>query len=214
MTLCDDRSIPPQHQKCLLLTARPVKSALGASINASIALVGAAVRGIVASISKATVTNGDRCERLGKNCVSSVSVRKSTSRRARGSRTTQIEHLENKIEDLVTLLRNQTPERSSTHVALDAIGVKTPTTNTHSPYYENVAHDPPAGAVGGNTTLYASGMASVSSTKPIDQVLSVSNVLPVFNFDKPSNLQSHAEPSPLQAEVGLTKSLIFCIVSI
>ena len=209
-----DRSIPSQHQECLLLTARPVKSALGASIDASIALMGAAVRGIMTGISKATVTDGDRCQRLGKDCVSSVSVRKLTSRRAPGSRTTQIEHLEKKIEDLVTLLRNQTPEKSKTHAALDAIGVRTPATRTHSPYCESTAHDHPAGVDSSNATRYPLGMASVSSTQPIDQVPSNSNQFPVSNFDTPSNLRSHVEPSPLQAEVGLTKSLIFYRVSI
>lgn len=176
--------------------------------------MGAAVKGTVAGISKVTVTDGDRCERLGKDCVSSVSVRKLKSRRAPGSRTTQIEHLENKIEDLVTLLRNQTPEKSSIHDALDAIGVRTPATSTHSQYCESVAHDPPAGVDGGNATLYASGIPLVSSTKPIDQALSDLNVFPLSNFDTPSNLRSHVEPSPLQAEVGLTKSLIFCRIFI
>ncbi|KAL8787768.1 MAG: hypothetical protein Q9195_007637 [Heterodermia aff. obscurata] len=164
----------------------------------------ASVRGIVTDISKVTVTDGDRCERLGKNCVSSASVRKLTSRRAPGSRTAEIEHLEKKIEELVTLLRNQTPEKSSTQIALDAIAVKTPGTSTHSPYCESVAYHPPAGVVDGNATRYPSGMASVSSTKPFDQVLSDSNVFPVSNFDTPSNLRSHVEPSPLQAEESLS----------
>ena len=176
--------------------------------------MGAAVKGTVAGISKVTVTDDDKCERLGKDCVSSVSVRKLKSRRAPGFRTTQIEHLKNKIEYLVTLLRNQTPEKSSIHDALDAIGVKTSAISIHSQYCENVAHDSSTGIDGGNATLYASGIPLVSSTKPIDQGLSDLNVFPVSKFDTPSNLRSHVEPSPLQAEVGLTKSLIFCRIFI
>ena len=158
--------------------------------------MGAAVRGMVTGISKVTVTDGDRCERLGKDCVSSVSIRKLTSRRAPGSRTTQIEHLENKIEDLVTLLRNQIPEKSNTHANLDAIGIRTPATSTNSSYSESVAYDFPAGVDGGNATLYA-------STKHIDQVLSDADGFPALPLDKPSDVRSPVEPSLLQAEVGL-----------
>ena len=146
------------------------------------------------------MTDRDRCERLGKDCVSSVSVRKLTSRRTPGSRTTQIEHLENKIEDLVALLRNQAPEKTNTQVPLDSIGVRTPATSTHSPYCDSVADDHPAGGDGGNAAIYPSGM---SSARPIDPVLSDPNVFPVSHFEKPSNLRSPVEPSPVQAEVGL-----------
>ncbi|KAK1754221.1 hypothetical protein QBC47DRAFT_346879 [Echria macrotheca] len=50
------------------------------------------------------ITRGLLCNRLAKQCVPSVSVRKRTGKRAHVSRAAQ---LEEKIEDLVTLLRNQ-----------------------------------------------------------------------------------------------------------
>ena len=174
--------------------------------------MGAAVRGMAAGNSEVPVTDDDRCERLGKECVSSVSVRKLTGKRAPNSRSTQIEHLKNKIENLVTLLRNQAPEKSSTHAALDAIGVRAPASSIHSSYCETNAGDSSAGVNGDNAALHASGTTTVSSTKLIDPVLSVSNVSPASKLDIPSSLWPHVEPSSLQAEVGLTKSLIYCRV--
>ena len=138
----------------------------------------------------------------------SVSVRKLTSRRAPGSRTTQIEHLEGKIEDLITLLRNQTFDKPNNHTVPDNIGLRTPTPSTHSPYYENVNDESPAGtgveSSASNSNAFVPGVAPVTASKPNDHVASSTNVYNVSHFDKPSILKSAAEPNPLQAEESLS----------
>ena len=155
----------------------------------------AIAKGIVKYSPRVIVTDSDRCQRLGKECVPSVSVRKLTSRRVPGSRNTQIEHLEEKIEDLVTLLRNQNSEKSNTQNASDSIGIRTPTPSTHSPYSENVRDDSSTGV---------DSDASVSAIKPSDQVSLETNVFQASHFDKPSILKTSVEPSSLQAEECLS----------
>ena len=192
----------------LLLMDRHVKTALEASTGASIALTGATVKGMIEPIPEAAVTDTDRCQRLRKECVPSVSVRKLSSRRAPGSRTTQIKYLEEKIEDLVTLLQNQTSEKPDTHAPPDVNGIRTPAPSTHSPYGESVRDDSISGADGGASNpgvfVPTPGIAPLSTSKPSNPVTLETNAFPVSHFDKPSILTSSFEPSPLQAEECLS----------
>ncbi|KXX73648.1 Transcriptional regulator WAR1 [Madurella mycetomatis] len=78
----------------------------------------------------------ERCHRLGKECVPSVSVRKRNGKRAHVSRAAQ---LEAKLEDLVTLLRHQAGPADKPSPPVGTAGnvsVGTPATNAPS----NVSH--------------------------------------------------------------------------
>ncbi|KAL2147549.1 hypothetical protein VTI28DRAFT_8804 [Corynascus sepedonium] len=74
----------------------------------------------------------ERCHRLRKECVPSVTVRKRNGKRAHMSRTAQ---LEAKLEDLVTLLRHQTvpaDKASSLGDTGSNVATSTPALSTHS----------------------------------------------------------------------------------
>jgi len=73
-----------------------------------------------------------RCHRLNKECSPSVSARRRSNKRQASSRTAQ---LEEKLEDLVTMLRNQNaikPASSSQSNHNGAPGIPTPSSNSLS----------------------------------------------------------------------------------
>lgn len=143
-------------------------------------------------------------------CVPSVSVRRLASRRVPGSRTAQIKHLEDKIEDLATLLRSQTSDKATAHAVPDVVGIRTPAPSTHSLYCESVTDDSAASVDGRgsspNVFVPVPEAGAHSTSKPTDPVVSEINVspLPASHFDKPSILTSSFEPSALQAEERLS----------
>ncbi|KAK3349577.1 hypothetical protein B0T25DRAFT_246174 [Lasiosphaeria hispida] len=77
---------------------------------------------------RAGVADCERCNRLGKQCVPSVSVRRRNGKRLHVSRAAQ---LEEKLEDLVTLLRNQAaPAPNAVPNAVSAAATASTTTTT------------------------------------------------------------------------------------
>lgn len=92
-----------------------------------------------------------RCFRLSKQCQPSIPNRKRNPRKAPGSRTA---HLEEKLDDLVSLIRSQ----ASTTKGPDAHSVTIPTTRLDN-------GDSPAGPSMGSSTLPSSNPSpSITST--------------------------------------------------
>lgn len=139
-----------------------------------------------------TMTNNHRCHRLKKECVPSSSVRKLANRRAVGSRGAHVKHLEDKIEELVTLLRNQRSDESNANTIPHGIGILTPASSIQS-LHSRSATDEASGVDNGSSR-------SPSISKPTDGP----NGLQVSHFDQPSLITSPFEPNPSQAEECLS----------
>ena len=140
-----------------------------------------------------TMTNNLRCHRLKKQCVPSSSIRKLANRRAVSSRGAHVKHLEDKIEELVTLLRKQSSDESNADAIPHDIGILTTASSIQSLHSRSV-QDEASGVDNG------SSRSSPSIRKPID----VTHGLQVSHFDQPSLITSSFEPSPLRAEECLS----------
>ncbi|KAK0707662.1 hypothetical protein B0H67DRAFT_685933 [Lasiosphaeris hirsuta] len=117
---------------------------------------------------RAGVADCERCNRLGKQCVPSVSVRRRNGKRAHVSRAAQ---LEEKLEDLVTLLRKQAAPVANAvanAVPVTATATATPSTATATTAATNTttAPVPEAEAASGPAPANGSPSTAGANTPP------------------------------------------------
>ncbi|KAK4099452.1 hypothetical protein N658DRAFT_164545 [Parathielavia hyrcaniae] len=159
----------------------------------------------------------ERCHRLGKECVPSVSVRKRNGKRAHVSRAAQ---LEAKLEDLVTLLRHQTTstEKAPSPGDMGADGpASTPARSARSTTGQSERSSPrpmPAAALPPQPLDYPPG--SIRPRAPVGPGTLLGSVFnppasapaaptyePVFPMRSPSMPSCSYQPHPLEAAEDL-----------
>lgn len=130
-----------------------------------------------------TFLHHDRCFRLSKNCQPSVPNRKRNPRKAPGSRTA---HLEEKLDDLVSLIRSQAGQRNPSLSAAAAALEETGVVGASSSSGSGIA----AGAATAPSTS-SNGSTPASSTQPLSsdtyrtEATSPGAASPAADFDFP-----------------------------
>ncbi|KAK3942682.1 hypothetical protein QBC46DRAFT_255934 [Diplogelasinospora grovesii] len=134
-----------------------------------------------------------RCHRLRKECVPSVTVRKRNGRRSHVSRAAQ---LEEKLEDLVSLLRSQT---SAGAAAAEALAGKSVTPTAPAPAETGIGVNTPSPSMHSSHTPSQGGGANSPTPVPCA----------IFTAAAPGCAASHAERRPAPVARGSLLGITF-----
>ncbi|KAK3903975.1 transcriptional regulator WAR1 [Staphylotrichum tortipilum] len=158
-------------------------------------------------------TDCERCHRLSKQCVPSVSVRKRNAKRAHVSRAAQ---LEAKLEDLVTLLRHQTVPGVDKPISPGATAcnasASTPASTVHSATSQSAASSPPPGTTPVLISHPPDGAHGKPLPAPIARASVPRSIADPLAADTPSMPSCIYFPTPVEAAENLLTFRKFMLI--